>query len=90
MAARYSYVELGITLRSLVKAGLLDLGGHEAARGSAEDGLASQSPAGSHGSDRRHGDSGLCVDGGLSRRAGDGVVRENREYRMMLAGHVVE
>jgi hypothetical protein len=65
MAAGYPYVELGITLRSLVKAGLLDLGGHEAARGSAEDGLASQSPAGSHGSDRRHGGSGFCVDEGV-------------------------
>lgn len=62
MADRISYVELGITLGAFVEAGLLDTGSHEAARGSAEEGLASQSPACSHSSDRRHGGSGSCVD----------------------------
>ena len=50
MAFKVPYVELGITLRSLVEGGLLDLGGLEAAHGSAEEGLASQSPASSHSS----------------------------------------
>lgn len=54
MASRRSYVELGVLLGSLVEVDLLDLGGEEAARGSAEDGLAGQSPAGSQSSDRRH------------------------------------
>ena len=62
MAVRKSYVELRVPLGGLVEASLLDLGGHEAARGSAEDGLASQSPAGSHSSDRRHGCSWSCVE----------------------------
>lgn len=63
MAGRDPYVELGVTLGALVEASLLDPGGgHEAARRSADKGLAGQSPASSHGSDRRHGGSGSCVD----------------------------
>lgn len=50
MAVRYSYIELRITLRSLVKTGLLNLGGHEATRGGAENWLASQCPASGHSS----------------------------------------
>jgi hypothetical protein len=42
-----AYVKLGITLGGLVEVRLLDLGGVETARGSAEKGLAGQSPAGS-------------------------------------------
>lgn len=62
MAGKSSYVELGVTLGALVEASLLDAGGHEAARRSADEGLASQGPAGSHSSNRRHGGSGSCVD----------------------------
>jgi hypothetical protein len=50
MAPWDPYVELGITLAGLVEVGLLDLRGVEAARGSAEEGLAGQSPAGSQSS----------------------------------------
>jgi hypothetical protein len=46
-----SYVELGITLAGFVKVSLLDLAGVEAARGSAEEGLAGESPAASQSSD---------------------------------------
>jgi hypothetical protein len=47
-----SYVELGVTLAGLVKVSrLLDLAGVEAARGSAEKGLAGESPAASQSSD---------------------------------------
>lgn len=51
MAVGSPYVELGVTLGGLVEASLLDLGGLEAARGSAEERLAGQSPAGSQSSD---------------------------------------
>lgn len=44
------YIELGITLAGLVEVALLDLGGVEAARGSAEERLAGQSPASSQSS----------------------------------------
>lgn len=65
MANRYPYVKLGVTLGGIVEAGLLDLGGrHEAARRSADKGLAGQSPASSHSSNRRHGGNGVCVDVG--------------------------
>lgn len=50
MAPWDPYVELGITLAGLFEVALLDLGGAEAARGSAEEGLAGQSPAGSQSS----------------------------------------
>jgi hypothetical protein len=88
MAVRKPYVELRVPLGGLVEAGLLNLGGHEAARGSAEDGLASQSPAGSHSSDRRHGCSRSCVEVGIRGELETGLVGENREHRMMLPGHV--
>jgi len=51
------YVELGVPLGALVETSLLDLGSHEAARRSADKRLTSQSPAGSHSSNRRHGGS---------------------------------
>lgn len=83
MANANSYVELGVPLGGLVETGLLDLGGrHEAARRSADEGLPSQSPAGSHSSNRRHGGSGECVEMGWE--VGNEVMWENREHRMMF------
>lgn len=86
MAERKAYVELGVTLGGLVEASLLEMGGHEAARGSTDEGLASQSPACSHSSDRRHGGSGSYVD--VKVRAKNEVVGENHEHPLMLADHV--
>lgn len=48
------YVKLGVTLRGLVKGGLFKFGGAEAARGSAEKGLAGESPASSQSSNCGH------------------------------------
>lgn len=61
MAVKDSYIELRVTLRSLVETGLFDLGGHEATRGSAENRLASQCPTSGHSSNRRHGESKVCL-----------------------------
>lgn len=44
------YIELGVTPGTLVEVCLLDLRGVEAARGSAEERLAGESPAGSQSS----------------------------------------
>lgn len=62
MALKMSYIELGVLLRSLLEVGILDLGGIETARGSAEKRLAGQSPASCQSSDRRHGCSKSNVD----------------------------
>lgn len=77
MAFQMSYVELGVLLGSLLEVGLLDLGGVEAARGSAEKRLAGQSPAGSQSSDRRHGCSKSNVDGEERERLVTEVVGES-------------
>lgn len=86
MATDGPYVELRVPLGGLVEVGLRDLRG-EAARGSAEDGLASQSPARSHSSNGRHVCSKLCVELQFAETK-TGMVGENHEHRMMLPSHV--